>query len=62
MSVNRFFPREVESLKINRAALNLQFNSNTLRENKKWYDDVVVATSYIGPQCTPTRASPGNRP
>jgi hypothetical protein len=22
---------------------------NALRENKKWYDDVVAATSYIGP-------------
>ena len=22
---------------------------NIVRENKKWYDDVVIATSYVGP-------------
>lgn len=41
--------RDVDTLKINFAALDLHIKSNTTRENKKWYDDVVVATSYVGP-------------
>jgi hypothetical protein len=41
--------RDVDTLKINSAALCLHIRSNTIRENKKWYDDVVAATSYIGP-------------
>jgi hypothetical protein len=41
--------RDVDSLKINTATLCLHIRSNTARENRKWYDDVVVATSYIGP-------------
>ncbi len=41
--------RDVESLKINFAALDLHIHGNSRRENKKWYDDIVIATSYIGP-------------
>lgn len=41
--------RDVDTLKINTASVCLHIRSNTIRENKKWYDDVVVATSYIGP-------------
>jgi hypothetical protein len=41
--------RDVATLKINRATLSLHIRNNTVRENKKWYDDVVAATSYIGP-------------
>jgi hypothetical protein len=41
--------REDAALKINHAALVLHIGRNTLRQNKKWYDDVVLATSYIGP-------------
>ena len=41
--------RDVDTLKINSASLCLHIKSNTARENKKWYDDVVVATAYIGP-------------
>lgn len=41
--------RDVDTLKINSAVLSLHIRNNTVRENKKWYDDVVVATSYIGP-------------
>jgi len=41
--------RDVDSLKINSASVNLHIRSNTVRENKKWYDDVVVATAYVGP-------------
>jgi hypothetical protein len=41
--------RDVESLKINAAELSLHIRHNTVRANKKWYDDVVAATAYIGP-------------
>jgi len=41
--------RDVDTLKINSASLCLHIRSNAIRENKKWYDDVVVATAYIGP-------------
>lgn len=41
--------RDVDTLKMNYAALDLHIRSNTIRPNKKWYDDVVIATAYIGP-------------
>lgn len=45
--------RDTDALKINYAQVDLHIKSNTIRENKKWYDDVVVATSYIGPFVEP---------
>jgi hypothetical protein len=42
--------RDIASLKIDRFGLCLYIANNRLRENKKWYDDVVAATAYIGPQ------------
>ena len=42
--------RDIESLKIDRFSVGLYIGDNRLRENKKWYDDVVAATSYIGPR------------
>lgn len=44
--------RDVESLKIDRFGVELHIGSNTARENRKWFDDVVAATSYIGPIAT----------
>lgn len=41
--------RESNALKINFAAIGLHIGHNTIRQNKKWYDDVVIATKYIGP-------------
>lgn len=42
--------RDVNSLKIDRVELALFINSNTgLTDYLKWYDNVVVATTYIGP-------------
>lgn len=41
--------RDDPNLKINHAALDLHIGSNRIRENKKWYDDVVIATTYVGP-------------
>lgn len=42
--------RDLASLKIERIGLGLYMASNVIRENRKWYDDVVAATAYIGPQ------------
>jgi hypothetical protein len=42
--------RDVDTLKIDRFDVGLFIAKNALRENKKWYDDVVAATSYIGPR------------
>ena len=41
--------RDVDTLKIDRFAISLHIGSNTAAEAKKWYDNVVAATSYIGP-------------
>ncbi|MCW5981469.1 MAG: hypothetical protein KIT09_25515 [Bryobacteraceae bacterium] len=41
--------RDVESLKIDMIGIGLYLRPNTIRENRKWFDDVVAATSYIGP-------------
>ena len=41
--------RDVESLKIDCFGIGLYLDPNTTRTNKKWFDDVVAATSYIGP-------------
>jgi hypothetical protein len=42
--------RDTEELKIDRFDVCLFIADNSLRENKKWYDDIVAATSYIGPR------------
>ena len=41
--------RDIDTLKIDRIGLSLHFGSNGTGETKKWYDNVVVATQYIGP-------------
>jgi hypothetical protein len=41
--------RDIDTLKINRFGLSFHIKSNPIGEAKKWYDDVVAATSYIGP-------------
>jgi len=41
--------RDVDTLRIDRFALSLHIGSNTAQETKKWYDNTVAATSYIGP-------------
>jgi hypothetical protein len=50
--------RDVSTLKMDRAELMLHIHSNTTRVNKKWYDDVVVAKSYIGPMSTGSGTPP----
>jgi hypothetical protein len=41
--------RDVDTLKIDRFQLSLHIGQNPNGETKKWYDDVVAATQYIGP-------------
>lgn len=41
--------RDVNTLKINKFEIDLHIGSNTVRQNLKWYDNVVAARSYIGP-------------
>jgi hypothetical protein len=41
--------RDIDSLKIDRFGLSFHIYSNPGAENRKWYDNVVAATSYIGP-------------
>ncbi len=41
--------RDVEDLKIDRFGLGLYIANNGKRANRKWHDNVVAATSYIGP-------------
>ena len=41
--------RDVESLKIDVFGIALFMRPNNVRANKKWFDDLVAATSYIGP-------------
>jgi hypothetical protein len=48
--------RDVDSLKINRFNLSLHSGSNPKGETWKWYDNVVAATSYIGPRSPPAQA------
>ena len=45
--------RDVDTLKIDRFDLSLYIASNTARENRKFHDDVVAATAYIGPKRDP---------
>lgn len=45
--------RDIDSLKIDRFQLSLHAGSNPAGETRKWYDDVVAATAYIGPMVSP---------
>jgi hypothetical protein len=45
--------RDVATLKIDRFGLSFHIGSNPNGETKKWYDNVVAATSYIGPMAAP---------
>ena len=45
--------RDVDTLTIDRIGIGLHIGSNPNGEARKWYDNVVVATSYIGPMVPP---------
>jgi hypothetical protein len=42
--------RDIASLKIDRFGLSFHIGSNPNGVAKKWFDDVVAATSYVGPR------------
>jgi len=46
---DHFFPTGVVTLKINQFEIDLHVRGNNLALARKWYDNVVAATSYIGP-------------
>ena len=41
--------RDVDTIKIDRFNVSFHAGSNTVRATRKWYDNIVAATSYIGP-------------
>ena len=45
--------RDVESLKIDRFGLSFHIGSNPAGATRKWYDNVVAASAYIGPVVAP---------
>ena len=47
--------RETTALKIDRFTLDLHVFNNNLAVARKWYDNVVAATSYIGPMVSGPR-------
>lgn len=49
--------RDVEGLKIDCFGVGVYLSPNTARPNRKWYDDVVAATSYIGPMVPEKKTS-----
>jgi hypothetical protein len=55
--------RESTALTIDRFTLDLHVHGNSLAVARKWYDNVVAATSYIGPMVSglPPRAPTGFR-
>jgi hypothetical protein len=46
--------RETTALKIDRFTIGLHVKANTLGVAREWYDNVVAATSYIGPMASST--------
>jgi hypothetical protein len=45
--------RDIDTLKIDHFSLSLHFGSNPAGATRKWYDNVVAATAYIGPMARP---------
>jgi hypothetical protein len=45
--------RDIDTLKIDFLSIGGYINPNKIRSNTLWFDDVVAATSYIGPQRSP---------
>jgi len=46
--------RDTTDLKIDRVGIDLHIKNNIMSVAKKWYDNVVIATSYIGPMMSTT--------
>lgn len=47
--------RDIETLKMNRAGICFHIKTNPKGEAKKWFDNVVIADSYIGPMMPPKK-------
>ena len=47
--IPNFRLRDVDTLKIDKCSLSLHIKNPSRRDNKKYYADVVMASSYIGP-------------
>jgi hypothetical protein len=45
--------RDIDSLQIDRFGLNFHIGSNPNGPSRQWFDNVVAATSYIGPMVAP---------
>ena len=45
--------RDIDSLKIDRFGLSFHIKSNTNGVSRKWYDNVVAASEYVGPMVGP---------
>jgi hypothetical protein len=54
--------RETTDLEVDRVGLDLHIGSNTLGVAKKWYDNLVVATAYIGPMFSGSSDTTAPRP
>lgn len=54
--------RETTDLAIDKFTIGLHVKSNTLAVAKKWYDNVVAATSYIGPMVSSGSSYPLQAP
>jgi hypothetical protein len=50
--------RDTTALRIDKFTIDLHVNGTTSAVTKKWYDNVVAATSYIGPMSGGTRRLP----
>jgi hypothetical protein len=44
--------RDVDTLDLDKVSLSFHINGSTPRQNLKWYDNVVIARSHIGPTVT----------
>lgn len=53
--------RDTTALQIDRFTIDLHVHGNNLAVSRKWYDNVVAATSYIGPMVSPLTPSRGLR-
>ena len=54
--------RDTAALRIDKFTIDLHVNGQTSSPTKKWYDNVVAATSYIGPMVTGRGVAAGRRP
>lgn len=54
--------RDIATLQISHIQLQLHSKSNTVRADRKWYDNLVIAKSYIGPMSSGVSGGDGIAP